>query len=217
MLKRTAFYIILLGLLVPTIATAQRSKLRNQPKYDNRPLHFGFCLGLNFYDFQIQPVADLSTIPGYYGMWSEASPGYSIGIVSNLRLSEHWDFRFIPTFTSTVRRIYFDIDDPFSGERGITEREVESSFIQFPFILKLKSDRINNHRWYVLSGIQYNIDLASDENVEDDTIFKIKRNNVAWEAGVGIDIYFEYFKSSTKMLLMPNCAFNCGENLKYSK
>jgi hypothetical protein len=173
--------------------------LRNQPKYDNRPLHFGFCLGLNFYDFQIRPKADLSTIPGYYGMWSEASPGYSIGIVSNLRLGTYFDLRFIPTFSSTVRRLYFDIDDPFTGERGITEREVESSFIQFPFELKFKSMRINNHRWYVLGGIQYNIDLASDENVEDDTIFKIARNNVAWEAGVGIDIYFEYFKFSPQL------------------
>ncbi len=199
MLKRTATYLLIIILAIPALGFAQRTKLRNQPKYDNRPLHFGFCLGLNFYDFQIRQKADLSTIPGYYGMWSEASPGYSIGIVSNLRLGTYFDLRFIPTFTSTVRRLYFDIDDPFSGERGITEREVESSFIQFPFELKFKSMRINNHRWYVLGGLQYNIDLASDEIVEDDTIFKIKRNNVAWEAGVGIDIYFEYFKFSPQL------------------
>lgn len=199
MLKRTATYLLILTLAIPVFGLAQRKKLLNQPKYDNRTVHFGFCLGLNFYDFQIRPKADLSTIPGYYGMWSEASPGYSIGIVSNLRLSNYFDLRFIPTFSSTVRRLYFDIDDPFTGERGITEREVESSFIQFPFELKFKSMRVNNHRWYVTGGIQYNIDLASDENVEDDTIFKIARNNFALEAGVGIDIYFEYFKFSPQL------------------
>jgi hypothetical protein len=199
MLKKAATYLLILALAVPAIGLAQRKKLRNQPKYDNRPIHFGFCLGLNFYDFQIRPKADLSTIPGYYGMWSESSPGYSIGIISNLRLGSYFDFRFIPTFTSTVRRLYFDIDDPFTGERGIIEREVESSFVQFPFELKFKSQRINNHRWYVLGGIRYGIDLASDENVEDDTIFKIKRNNLDWEAGVGIDIYFEYFKFSPQI------------------
>ena len=51
----------------------------------------------------------------------------------------------------------------------------------------------------MLGGIQYNLDLASKEKVEDDTIFKIARNNVAWEAGVGIDIYFEYFKFSPQL------------------
>jgi len=132
-------------------------------------------------------------------MWTDVSPGYSIGIVSNLRLNNYFDLRFIPTFSATVRRLYVEMDNPLNGEYGIFEYEIESSFIQFPFELKFKSERINNHRWYVLGGIQYNLDLASKEKVEDDTIFKIARNNVAWEAGVGIDIYFEYFKFSPQL------------------
>lgn len=185
--------------MAPTVSLAQFKKLKNQAKYDKRPLHFGFCMGLNFYDFQIQQKADLSANPNLYRIWSESSPGYSIGIISNLRLSNHFDLRFIPTFSATVRRLYFDMVNPYTFERSIEEYEVESSFIQFPFELKFKSDRINNHRWYVLAGIQYNIDLASKEKVEDDTIFKIKKNSTAYEFGAGIDIYFEYFKFSPQI------------------
>jgi hypothetical protein len=199
MLKRFAFYTIIILLCVPTFGNAQRGKLQNQPKYDNRPLHFGFCLGINLFDFQIRPASDLTNIPGLYALWTDVSPGYSIGIVSNLRLNNYFDFRFIPTFSATVRRLYVEMDNPLNGEYGIYEYQIESSFIQFPFELKFKSERMNNHRWYVLGGVQYNLDLASKEKVEDDTIFKIARNNVAWEAGVGLDIYFEYFKFSPQL------------------
>ena len=184
---------------MPAFLQAQVSRLQNQPKYDNRTVHFGFCLGINFFDFQIRQKADLAANPNLFSLYSDPSPGYSIGIISNLRLAEFLDLRFIPTFAATVRRLYVDMIDPYTLERGIKEFEVESSFIQFPFELKYKSERINNHRWYVLGAIQYSIDLASQEKVEDDTIFKIKRNSTDAQIGVGVDIYFEYFKFSPQI------------------
>ncbi len=177
----------------------QNRKLKNQATYDKRPIHFGFCLGINYFDFQIRPQPDLASVPGVYDMYTTTSPGYSIGIISNLRLAEYLDLRFVPTFSSTVRMLYVDMDNPITQKREITEYEIESSFIQFPFELKLKGQRINNHRWYVLGGIQYSADLASKQNVEDETIFKIKRNNVDWQVGIGIDIYFEFFKFSPQL------------------
>lgn len=199
MLKRHIAYLLIIAACIPLGLSAQNKKLMNQPKYDTRTVHFGFCLGLNFYDFQIRQVADLSTVPGLYGMWTETSPGYSIGIISNLRLNNYMDLRFIPTFSATVRRLYVDMDNPFTGDRGIKKYKVESSFVQLPFELKYKSERINNHRWYIFGGIQYNIDLASKEKVEDDTIFKIARNSAEVTVGVGIDVYFEYFKFSPQI------------------
>lgn len=188
------------------LGLAQRGKLQNQPKYDNRPLHFGFCLGINTYDFKIQPKQDLAAVPGVYNMFTTPQPGYSIGIISNLRLGNYFDLRFVPTFSSTVRRITFDMDDPITNKRFEKEYQVESSFIQFPFELKFKSERINNHRWYVLTGFEFATDLASKEKVDDDTIFKIKRNNASLQAGIGVDIYFEYFK------LSPQIKYSWGIN-----
>ena len=86
MLKRFATYCLLACLLAPMIGLAQRGKLQNQPKYDNRPIHFGFCLGINTYDFKIQPKQDLAAVPGVYNMYTTPQPGYSIGIIGNLRL-----------------------------------------------------------------------------------------------------------------------------------
>jgi hypothetical protein len=186
-------------LLVPAGIFAQHKKLQNQAKYDNKHIHFGFCLGINTYDFAIRPKQDLAAVPGVYEMYSTSSPGYSIGIISNLRLGKYFDFRFIPTFSSTVRRLTFDMDDPITGERYLNEYLIESSFIQFPCELKYKSERINNHRWYVLAGFEFATDLASQEKVDDDTIFKIKKSNISPQIGLGVDIYFEYFKFSPQI------------------
>lgn len=195
-MNKHIIYIFLLAIILPTAAVAQRNKLRNQPKYDNKYLHFGINLGINYYDFQIREKANWPNIPGLYDMWTEVSPGYSIGIVSNLRLGNYFDLRFIPTFSATVRRLYVDLDHPFTGERVVNKYEITSSFIQFPFELKYKSERINNHRWYVAGGAEYSLDLASKEKVKDDTLFKLAKNNTALQASVGIDFYFEYFKFS---------------------
>ena len=68
-----------------------------------------------------------------------------------------------------------------------------------PFYLKYRSTRINNYRWYVLGGVKYSLDLSSKQDVEDDLIFKLNRNDVAAEVGIGLDFYFEYFKFSPQL------------------
>ncbi|GAB5557642.1 MAG: porin family protein [Schleiferiaceae bacterium] len=197
-MKNRTLYIALFTLLSLT-AMGQTKKLKNQPKYDKKPIHFGFFLGVNWYDLRIDPVENLAGVPNYHGFRTEVNPGYSIGIISDLRLSDYFTLRFIPTFATTERKLYFDLTSPNTGERRIFERDVESSFIDFPFYLKYRSSRINNYRWYVLGGVKYSLDLSSKQDVEDDLIFKLKRNDVAAEVGIGLDFYFEYFKFSPQL------------------
>lgn len=177
----------------------QRKILQNRPKYDNDPLHFGFALGVNFIDFVEEPMANLPDIPGYYSVKSVTEPGYTIAIISNLRLHKYLDLRFNPAFSSTVRNLEFDILNPLTEQRDIITREVESSYIDVPLELKFKSQRINNYRLYILGGVQYNLDLASNEDVLDDRVFKIQSSDLFYSAGFGIDIYFEYFKFSPQI------------------
>ena len=118
-------------------ALAQSRRLKNNPKYDRKPLHFGFSIGVNYYDFKLQQLADLSTeLPGFYNVRSSTAPGYSIHIISNLRLGDHWDFRFNPGFASTVRTLEFDIVNSFTERREMVSREITSSFLEFPFHFK---------------------------------------------------------------------------------
>lgn len=195
MLKRLLLISIV---LLPSLAQAQFARLRNQPLYDKIGLHFGFHIGLNWYDFNMD-LKDLSTVDGIYSVQSEALPGYNINIISNLRLNEHLDLRFTPGFAATVRNLHFDMIDPLTDERRMIKREIESSYVQFPLHLKFKSVRIDNYRLYLLGGIRYTNDLASKAKVVDDNLFKLQRHVADYEFGFGADFYFEYFKFSPQI------------------
>jgi hypothetical protein len=190
---------VLLMMLSTGLLLAQ-SKPKNQPKYDRKPLHFGFSLGINYYDFHIQEIPDLPSLESYYSVESNVSPGYTIRIISNLRLGDYWDLRFCPGFAATERELIFDVQDPDEDERELISRSIESSFIEMPLLLKFKSQRINNYRLYVLGGAKYNLDLSSKEDVVDDRVFKLRRNDLFYEFGFGIDIYFEFFKFSPQIV-----------------
>jgi hypothetical protein len=198
---KTRHYLGILTLMLCTSFVSAQSKPKNQPKYDRKPLHFGFSLGINTYDFHIQEIEDLASLDGYYSVETNASPGYTIRIISNLRLGDFWDLRFCPGFAATERELIFDLENPNNRDRReLVSKTIESSFIEMPLLLKWKSERINNYRLYVLGGTKYNLDLSSNEDVVDDRIFKLRQNDLFYEFGVGIDIYFEFFKFSPQIV-----------------
>ena len=48
-------------------ASAQFSRLRNQPLYDKAPLHFGFHMGINYYNFNMD-LKDLSKVEDIFAV-----------------------------------------------------------------------------------------------------------------------------------------------------
>jgi hypothetical protein len=69
-----------------------------------------------------------------------------------------------------------------------------------PWELKFRGDRMDNHRWYLLAGLKYTLDLASKMDTKEEEFFKLNRNDLGYEIGVGVDIYFEYFKFSPQLI-----------------
>jgi hypothetical protein len=53
---------------------------------------------------------------------------------------------------------------------------------------------------YLLGGPKYALDLSSDEDVQDDRVFKLRSSEINYDLGVGIDIYFEFFKFSPQII-----------------
>lgn len=189
---------LIVGLLCVHSAEAQRKKLQNQPKYDRKPLHFGFTLGINYMDFHIR-TKDLVNYPEVFRVFSTVNSGFNIGIVSDVAFNENLNLRFIPAFATTSRTLNFEIEDSLTNRRAFVIREIESAFIELPLEVKFKSDRINNYRFYLLGGVKYALDLASNEDVRDPEIFKIKSRDFGYELGFGMDIYFEFFKMSPQV------------------
>jgi hypothetical protein len=180
---------------------AQRLKPDNLPKYDLAPYHFGFILGMNQMFFTVKAIEDFTQQDSVYVVTSEPEMGFNIGIVSNLRLGDYCDLRFIPTLSFGERLMVFTraLNDSVFFD---TKKKVESTYLDFPLEIKFKSKRLHNSRAYVLAGIKYSVDLASQakKKEQDEEIrIKLKKNDYALEVGVGFDFYTTYFKFGTEI------------------
>ena len=60
---------------------------------------------------------------------------------------------------------------------------------------------MNNVRAYVVTGLQYSIDMASQakKKAKNEDIIKLKPNDLLYQFGVGFDFYLQYFKLSTEL------------------
>ncbi|MBK6445873.1 MAG: PorT family protein [Bacteroidetes bacterium] len=172
----------------------------NLPKYDHQKIHFGFTLGLNSTNFKVTLVPDFKTMDSIYVVESEPVSGLNLGIISNLRLGEYWDLRFIPALSFAQRNLIYQFKYPDSTSAGTT-KSVESTYLEFPLDLKFKSKRVTNYRMYVLAGARYSIDMVSQAKVRDKDrdIVKLKRYDFGYEIGLGFDFYLTYFKFSPEI------------------
>ena len=182
---------------------AQRIKLpQNLPRYDFKKMHFGFTLGINSLDFNIRYNPDIVFKDSLYVLQSNNQKGFNLGIVSNFRLGRYTDLRFVPALVFGERHLIYSFSD--SSNNIIQEKKaIESTLIDFPIYIKYKSERYNNFRSYVIIGVKYSMDVASQENIieEGEIILRLKPNDLMGEIGFGMDFYLEFFKFSPQIKL----------------
>ena len=184
-------------MLIHYAAYGQKAKPKNESWYDDKPLHFGFSLGFNAMDFNITPSQYYLDVNSLYPEVAVLNPGINIQIVTNLRTGRYTDLRFLPgvSFGQRVVRYYKDT------ELYNDDQRIESSFLEFPLLLKYKGERLNNVRPYVITGLNFRYDLAAKKDYdEDELIFlKLKRPDLYYEIGTGLDFYLPYFKLSVEL------------------
>ncbi|MBN1197960.1 MAG: PorT family protein [Bacteroidales bacterium] len=227
-MKKPVYIISLIFLAVvslPVKGPAQRFGVPNMPTYDNDKFHFGFVLGANLSYVTIKPIADLNTriwdstyIPDILPLPDSAlilsiegtpTPGFVISIVSDMKMGEHLNLRFIPSLAFGDRDLVYNLETFHDGDTNIItiSKRVPSTYINFPLELKYKSKRYKNFRTYLMTGIQYTLDLASqakkrEQKSADQKIVKFNQNDFYVEAGVGFDFYNEWFKFGIEIKMM---------------
>ena len=162
----------------------------NLENFDKQRLYWGYFLGLNTYDFKFDyikpPTTDISVASNF---------GFNVGVVGDLRLQEYINLRFEPGLYYAQRNLTY---------AGFTRqidsyREVRSTYLDFPLLLKFSSKRVGNVRPYLVGGVSATLNLASNSKSLDDNYqqrFRVKSWTQNYELGFGIDLYLEYFKFS---------------------
>jgi hypothetical protein len=198
-LKRKVTYITLFIVLLLNsfILSGQKQKPKNESWYDEKPVHFGFSLGFNAMDFNITPSQKNFQTDSLYPEVSILNPGINIQIITDLRPAEHFDIRFLPGVSFGQRVIRF-----YKNQKLVNDQQrLESSYLEFPILLKYKGNRLNNVRPYVIGGFNFRYDLAGKKEFDDakPIYLRLKRPNLYYELGAGMDFYLTYFKLSIEL------------------
>lgn len=133
-------------------------------------------------------------------IFSPSSPGFAVGFITRYRLTDHLETRVTPSLLFADRKVAYNYDNP--NENVV--KSVQTTTVDFPLQLKLKSDRIANMRVYLLGGLKYSQSIGSKkdpgDNIEPtERLLRNVKGYSSYEVGAGFDIYFEYFKLSPEI------------------
>jgi len=195
------FIMALLALfVVQTPSLAQERKPQNKPYIDLRPMHFGILVGLNMQDIEFQNVGPqlvtqddgtqtTETIVTDQDNWN---PGFSVGVLADVRLGSHLSARFSPAMHFGSKHLTFrhleDLDE--NGYPRLSTQDMKNTYISFPVSLKFSAERFNNYRPYIMAGVNELINLSG----KDQDFIQLKRTDTMIEIGLGCDFYLPFFK-----------------------
>ena len=199
-------FIITVLLLVTSIGFSQKVT-ENIPKFDQKPIHFGFTFGFNAMDFAVKLSDDFaspSKIDEIYSVTSIPRYGFHLGPVSNFRINNVLELRALINLTFGQRDLEYLVRNV--SKDGVVDYEIitmslASTYIELPILLKYRSTRMGNYRPYVIGGINPKIDLAARKEVKDNEgpVIRLQKYDLAYEVGFGVDFYLEYFKFTSEI------------------
>jgi hypothetical protein len=186
-MRRILYYILPVLMLLPLSLTAQERKVQNKPYIDYRRLHYGFFVGTHLQDMEFVNngfVTDNGEM--WYADIAEYNPGFSVGVLADWRLSEHFALRAIPTMHFGQNSIVFREQN--SGE--VSRQQVKTTYISLPLHVKYSAERFNNYRPYLTAGISpmYNLTVKKQKQL------LLKKFDFMVEVGMGCDFYLPFFK-----------------------
>jgi len=188
---------IVILILFFTASNQLWAQTRNLERFDyGRKIHFGFTLGTNFGNFKYEFSPKFYDNKDLLKVDIIRYPGISFGAIADLHFGEYFDLRALPTLVLSERRV------TYSFVNTARTLSVESVFFELPTLIKFKSLRHGNLRFYVIGGTKVSYDFGSDANSIRDPnnpILAVKPISYSYEFGCGLDMYFYFFKFSPEI------------------
>ncbi len=202
--------VILLGLVLVLAAISQGSAQGWGGGADQNKISFGFSFQAiqQYYKVIRQPYWQNPLInpetgayitSGITSIGSRRTPGFAVGFISRYSLTEHLEARLTPALVFADRELNYTFNNPADN----TVRQVQATTVDAPLLLKIKSDKVGNVRAYLVGGVKYSMAISKQKEDLNQDFLQRKilntRNFTSYEAGIGCDIYFQYFKMSPEL------------------
>lgn len=191
-------FLLLVCSVATLVAVAQEPRIQNRPYLDNRFLHYGFFIGVDMMDLELQNNGYVDPLSGeqWYTDVDNYQPGFVVGVLGELRLSKYFGLRLQPAIHFGQKHIVFH--EQLSG-RDSTQN-LKSTYLSIPLSLKIAAPRYNNFRPYFSIGAAPTIDLTARKHMA----LRTQVLDCYIELAAGCDIYLPYFK------LIPELRFSFG-------
>ena len=186
--------------LMATTTMGQTRKIQYKPYVDLRPMHFGILVGMNLQDIEFSNAGpqtitledgtqQTQTIVCDNDRWNA---GLSVGVLADLRFSNHLNLRISPTMHFGAKHLVFhnltELDQ--QGQPHEERQDLKNTYVSFPVDLKFSAQRWNNYRPYLMAGVNPMINLTS----KNQDFIQLKRSDLMLEIGLGCDFYLPFFK-----------------------
>ena len=199
--------------LTALASMAQERTVENRPYCDLRPFHFGVMVGTHLQDLELLNAGQVtftdengqevtSNVTVDQDRWD---PGFTVGVLGEFRLSTHFQFRIAPAMYFGTRHLTFH--NLSSEDRYDVSQELKTAYISCAFDLIFAASRFNNHRPYIMAGLNPMMNLSGNK----DEYLRLKKTDLFVEVGVGCDFYLPFFK------LRPELKFMYGLLNSYDK
>ena len=167
----------------------------NRPYADTKRFHYGFSVGVNF---QNLAITNNGFIPNpdeeWYADVSAHSPGFSVNVLADMRIADHFNLRVSPGlyFGNKIVRFLNHRGNPAWSDQSHYKQSqnIKSTYIVVPIDLKMSAKRYHNMRPYFTGGVMYTHDLGKDHSEQ----FRLKDSDVMLTVGMGCDFYMPFFK-----------------------
>jgi hypothetical protein len=194
--------LVFIGTLASYVAGAQMSVRENLPHFDSRYYHFGFLLSANSSSFFIDYKPDFTFSDSLLGIENVPQAGFNLALLASLNPIKNVNLRFVPGLSFQDRGLNYT----YLAEGNKVEtflKRTESVWLQFPVMLKLRTNRAGNFAAYGLIGGCYGIDMQSQKDVNEAVagkiVVKLEKTDITIDAGGGFDFFLPYFKFGVEL------------------
>ncbi|MEM7106201.1 MAG: outer membrane beta-barrel protein [Bacteroidota bacterium] len=182
--------LVALFALTTLFADAQIRGTYNYLDFANKPYYFGITLSYNSSNYRVIQGQDFILSDSISTVLSPRGPGFNLGIVTNLKIGKFFDFRLLPTLSFSDRRLEYHR----TGTGRIETKKIEAVFIEAPFLIRYKSAPYKDIRLFVVAGVKYSYDVASNSRTRQAaSLVKVSPSDFSVEYGFGIQFFFPYF------------------------
>ncbi|GAB2968151.1 hypothetical protein GCM10027048_43730 [Hymenobacter coalescens] len=206
----------LLLIALPTAALAQKKSytsakrgkngqvksvtVNNLTGYDDRWFHPGFYIGLNASRYRLEHSQTyVNNLQNGQGIAANAmvSPGFAVGFVGDVRLTDYLSLRFTPGVSFLTREVEFKKIGAVGD--SIQNQQIGSTQLDLPLLFKFKSERRRNTRVYMVGGVRPSFNVGNRKKDPERSQLQVGGSDFAIEYGVGLDLFYPFFKFAPEL------------------